>query len=458
MTYLIRRRKTAVLTYFTAALLAAAAGLITARAADDGASGYIVKYKEGAARLSEDSGVPFDVVSEEEMQRLDSEGLLEWYEPDGEMMLLDDPVTEYSEDKWDLALVRADAAFRLGGLGQNVRVGVLDSGINPHEDIAGRLISGQSYISGGSSEDTADNYGHGTHVAGLIAGSGKNGCIGAAPGAELVPLKVTDGNGIMVSTVCRAVYGAVNDYDCDILNLSLGVWSEYESLREAVEYAEEKGVVIVSAAGNNGSRAKVYPAAYDTVIGVGAVDSTGTWFYHSNYNDSVTVTAPGVNVRTVGKYGGYELKTGTSFSTAFAAAAAAVMLSIDSTLTPADIREIISQTAADKGARGYDEYYGAGILDIGGCADYLAGWRCRLLPVTGAASRILNTAGTETECAYVLAEYDENGALVRTTSHDLTIPANGTADIEMPPENTNYGQFVLSKEMVMPLAIARKSH
>ena len=455
MTYLTGLRKTAVIALLGTLMLAA--GHIPVCAANKIGTDYIVKYKESAAWLSEDSSVPFDVVSEEEMRRLDSAGLLEWYEQDGEMTLIDEPVTQtYTEDKWDLALIRADAAFENNFLGQGVRVGVLDSGINPHEDIAGRLSKGQSYLSGGG--DTADDYGHGTHVAGLIAGSGKNGCIGAAPEAELIPLKITDGSGVMVSTVCRAIYGGIDDYDCDILNLSLGIWSEYESLREAVAYAEEKGVVIVSAAGNNGSKAKVYPAAYDTVIGVGAVDSTGTWFYHSNYNDSVTVTAPGVNVRTIGKYSGYELKSGTSFSTPFAAAAAAVMLSIDDTLSPADIREILAQTAADKGARGYDEYYGAGIVDIGGCVSYLTDWPCRLLPASGAASRILNTTGEDISCTYFLAQYDEDGALMNVKSHDMTIPANGTAEIEPPPEDTSCGQFVLNKESVMPLAIARRSH
>lgn len=421
---------------------------------------YIVKYKECAVWMLEDSNVPFDVVSEEEMQRLDRAGLLEWYEPDGEMTLCDSENSlYYSNDKWDLALVRADAAFDNNYLGQNVRVGVIDSGINPHEDIADRLIKGHNYIENSDADDTADNYGHGTYVAGIIAGSGKNGYIGAAPEAELLPLKVTDGKGVTVSAVCRAIYGGIQDYDCDILNLSLGINSEYESLKEAVDYAEESGVVIVSAVGNNGNTAKLYPAAYDSVIGVGAVDSEGVWFYHSNHNDSVSITAPGVNVMTIGKYGGYELKSGTSFSVPIVTAAAAVMLGIDDTLTPAKIMKILAQTAQDKGDAGYDEYYGNGILDLSGCVSYLTDPLMPLsfLPETGAASKIQNNSGLAVSCTYLLAIYDDNGACQDVTAYELIVPPNSAIDINSPAENTHYGQFALKLEKIMPLAIARKS-
>ena len=434
-------------------------GSLTVCAANRTGTDYIVKYKECSVWMLDDSSVPFDVVSEEEMQRLNAAGLLEWYEPDGEMTLLDEPGTPmYSEDKWDLALVHADAAFENNYLGQNVRVGVVDSGINPHEDIASRLIKGQSYIGNSNANDTADTYGHGTYVAGLIAGSGKNGYIGAAPEAELVPLKVTDGKGVSTSTVCKAIYGGIKNYHCDILNLSLGIYDDEKALKEAVEYAEECGVLIVSAVGNAGSKAKLYPAAYDSVIGVGAVDEVGTWFYHSNHNDSVFITAPGVNVKTVGKYGGYDLKSGTSFSVPYVTAAAAVMLGIDDTLTPSDIMEILAQTAADKGDPGYDEYYGAGLLDLGGCVRYLTGGICKLLPVTGAASRIKNVTETDLDCTYFLTEYDENGVCLNVTAYNITIPAKDTVEIEVPSENTNYGQFVWMPNSLKPLANARKSH
>ena len=190
---------------------------------------YIVKYKESAAWLSR--GQPFDVVDGAEMNRLRDAGGLEWYEPDGEMTLLDDASLYYASDKWDLTLINAGPAFEIGALGAGVRVGVLDSGVSPVGCLAGSLLPGHCYIDGEEGENTADNYGHGTLVAALIAGQGEDGCVGAAPGAEIVPLKVTDGKGVMVSAVCRAIYGGIDDFDCDILNLSLCITSEFQALR-----------------------------------------------------------------------------------------------------------------------------------------------------------------------------------------------------------------------------------
>lgn len=434
------------------------AGALSAVYAQGDAAGYIVKYKESAAWMREDDSLPFDVVSEEEMRRLAAADLLAWYEPDGEMTLLDDGFSRYyTDDKWDLALIHADAAFEDGFLGQNVCVGILDSGINPHEEIADRLLAGHNYLTDGNPADTADNVGHGTSVAGLIAGAGKNGCIGAAPGATVVPLKVTDGSGVSVSTVCRAIYGGIDDYDCDILNMSLGIKSASEALKEAVDYAEEKGVLIVAAAGNGGSRAKVYPAAYDTVIGVGAVDEAGKWFYHSNHNDSVFITAPGSNVKTLGRYGGYELRSGTSFAVPYVTAAAAVMLSVDGSLSPARIREILALTATDKGDAGYDEYYGTGLLDVESCLSYLTGGACRFYPSSGAASQIKNVTGAQLQGIYLLAEYAENGACINVTAYDVTIPPKGAVAIEPPPESTGYGQFILQPATLAPLTSARKA-
>ena len=347
---------------------------VPASAVSETETEYIVKYKESAAWLMEDDSVPFDVVTEAEMNRLRSAGLLEWYEPDGVMTLLDETASPwYEDDKWDLALIQADAAFEQNYTGRGLRIGILDSGINPHADLTGNLLPGHNYLEDADADNTIDAYGHGTLVAGLISGAGENGAIGVATGAEIVPLKVTDGKAVMVSTVCRAIYGGINDYNCDILNLSLGITSEFESLKEAVDYAEEQGVLIVSAVGNNGTRSLYYPAAYDSVVGVGAVDQDGSVYYHSNRNDSVFLTAPGVNVKTTGHLGGYVTASGTSFAVPYVTAAAAVMRSCDPSLTPRQIMQILSETATDQGAEGYDDYYGYGILNIAGCVEALTG-------------------------------------------------------------------------------------
>ena len=195
----------------TLVVLAGAVFAAPAATAYDAGTSYIVKIKENTAFCREDQSVPFDVVSESEMERLRDAGLLEWYEPDATMELQDDPISSYyADDKWDLAMINADAAFAGDTVGQGVRVGIVDSGINAHPALNGRLIPGANYIEGADEGETSDKYGHGTLVAGLIAGKDENGFLGAAPGAELVPLKITDGKSVSVSTVCRAISGLIS--------------------------------------------------------------------------------------------------------------------------------------------------------------------------------------------------------------------------------------------------------
>ena len=336
-----------------------------ARACGEG-SRYIVKIKESSDLIRADGKYPFDVVSEAEMIRLRDAGLLEWYEPDGVMELLDEPiVSPFPSDKWDLYMIRADASFDENAVGQGVRVGVVDSGISPHPALNDRLLPGGNYMEGADATDTSDRYGHGTQVAGLIAGKDENGALGAAPGAYLVPLKVTNGKSISTAAVCRAIYGGIDDFGCSVLNLSLGIRTDSEALREAVEYAERQGVVIVSAVGNNGNASRYFPACYETAIGVGAVDETGAVYYRSNQNDSVFLTAPGANVKTAGRPGGYTNVNGTSFAVPYVTAAAAVLRGVDPALTPGDVRDLLAVSATDKGAVGWDKTFGWGVVNIG---------------------------------------------------------------------------------------------
>ena len=187
-------------------------------AAPEAGERYIVKYKVPP------DAEPVQTVNAQALEALLRADALEWYEPDGAAALLEaEPSPWYGEEKWDLAMIGADAAFEAGFLGQGVRIGVLDSGVDPHPNLEGRLLPGRNTIEGADPDDTADNYGHGTRVAGLIAASGENGAIGAAPEAELVPLKCTEGQVVPISAICRAIYSGIDDYGCDILNLSIHV-------------------------------------------------------------------------------------------------------------------------------------------------------------------------------------------------------------------------------------------
>ena len=442
-----------------AALLAILLGLTPHGAADEQSTEYIVRYRDPAA-LSAEDGAPFDVVSEAEMKRLRSMGALEWYEPDGEAILFDDPY--FSTAQWNLDMVGAEKAFQRGFLGAGVRVGVLDSGVNAHPDLEGRLLAGHNYMVDASDpDDTSDSYGHGTRVAGLVAAVGEDGYIGTAPGAQIVPLKVTDGKSVKISAVCRAIYGGVDDYGCAVLNMSLGVLTDYESLKEAVEYAEAHGVVVVSAAGNGGSASLFYPAAYDTVIGVGAVDRNGALYTRSNHNESVLLTAPGVEVRTPAGPGGYTLSTGTSFAVPQVSGAAAVLLGADPGMTPATVRDLLAQTAADRGAEGYDEYYGYGVLDLSACVDALGSGgstgRCSFLPEAGPASAVRNETDEAVGCTFLMVQYDADGVCRSVEARQYEIPAHGAVDVPEPGEDQGFGQFIYETDTMIPLAPERRS-
>ena len=444
-----------VLSLLLPALLFVCAGVLCS--CGEGKTDYIVKIRG--------SDAPFDVVSLRELKRMLRADEIEWYEPDGEAVLLGTISPYYDDTQWGLDMIGADAAFRQGFTGKGVRVGVLDSGVNAHPDLEGRLLPGRCYITDTPDPDnTADTYNHGTRIAGLIAGVSGEGYLGAAPDAQIVPLKITDGKAVQISALCAAIYGAIDDYGCTVLNLSLGVQTDYTALREAVEYAESKNVVVVSAAGNNGTEALFYPAAYESVIGVGAVDSGGRLYYHSNHNESVFLSAPGAEVRTLSNLGGYTFSSGTSFAVAYVSAAAAVMRSMEPGLTAADIRSILASTASDTGDAGYDEYFGYGVLNLAGCVEEVKGGETvrdepgevlSFLPGTGAANALRNNTGKPVACIYYLAYYSDSGVCLRVESAWIDIPAGETVPIAGPDETLCFGQFACEAETMIPLASAR---
>ncbi len=337
---------------------------------------YIVKLKPSEARLMSNAGnEKFSTVDEETLERLLDENAVERYEEDYSVELFDDtasviPAKKYDDEtKWDLAMIDADMLYDIHSTGQNVKIAVIDSGVASHDDLSGNVLTGYNYLD--NSADTKDAFGHGTFVSGIIAAldDGK-GIIGASPDAKIVPLKCFDQKTTNVSVICRAIYGAVDDYGCKIINMSFGLAEDSEFLREAIDYAAQKGVIMVAAVGNYGKTDLLYPAAYENVIGVGAVDKDGKVSEISQHNKSVFVTAPGVNVVSTSykDKGGYVVGTGTSYAAPFVTAAAAALLSIDENINAQTLKEILSRSAVDKGDAGYDEYYGYGILNLKNCA------------------------------------------------------------------------------------------
>ena len=259
--------------------------------------------------------------------------------------------------------------------GAGPRVAVIDTGISTRAIPTENIVPGKNYVlpDGG----TEDLRGHGTAVAGIIAGSAKAKKEGLCPEAELVPLvwSTLDGEGKPLQagadTAALAIRDAIDLYGCRIVNLSLGTDTDRPALREAAEYAEEKGVLLVAAAGNGGGDRPCYPGAYDTVLCVGSVDASGEVSSFSRRGEWVDLTAPGEDLRVVSLRGRTIRAWGTSYAAAHVTGAAARLLAADPTLTAADLRELLTASARDAGEPGFDPDYGWGVLDPDGALELL---------------------------------------------------------------------------------------
>lgn len=230
-----------------------------------------------------------------------------------------------------------------------------------------------------------DDQGHGTHVAGTIAGStnDNSGVAGLAYGASIMPIKVLDSQGSgSYADVAEGIRFAA-DNGADVINLSLGGPVKASYLEEAIQYAYNKGVTIVAAAGNDNGQPVSYPAAYnDYVIAVGATGYDETLAPYSNKGTALDIVAPGGDTtvdRNGDGYGdgilqqtlagsptsfGYYFYQGTSMAAPHVAAAAAMVLASGKAKTPIEVRELLQSTADDLGPAGLDTTYGHGLLNL----------------------------------------------------------------------------------------------
>jgi thermitase len=214
-----------------------------------------------------------------------------------------------------------------------VKVAVLDTGVTSVGDLTGAVLPGYNYVS--NNTNAADDYGHGTMVASLIAARGDNddGMAGGCWNCAIVPVKVLDshGNG-NDSDIAKGIVWAVDKAGAKIINMSLGGDDTSQVLSDAVAYANLRGVLVVAAAGNENSTAHHYPAALTDVLAVGATerDSDARADY-SNYNAPgdrwVDLVAPG-DVTTMDRFGDYHTgMQGTSFAAPIVSGAAALIKS-----------------------------------------------------------------------------------------------------------------------------------
>lgn len=232
-----------------------------------------------------------------------------------------------------------------------VLIALLDTGVSGSAIDSEHLLEGYNYVM--DSEDTEDLINHGTAVASIILGCDSANISAMAQEAYIVPLVVVtkqDGETVSASVdkLAMAIRDSVDVYGADIINVSLGIQKDVAELEEAVEYAEEKGVLVVSAVGNGGSQGTLYyPAAYDTVLSVGSCDKHGE---RSDFSqDGADVLAMGEDIWLASRNGMTYGAKGTSYSTGFVTAEAANILLNEPEILPQELRERIIMKAADSG-------------------------------------------------------------------------------------------------------------
>ncbi|MFG2062012.1 type VII secretion-associated serine protease mycosin [Micromonospora sp. NPDC048871] len=262
--------------------------------------------------------------------------------------------------------------------GAQVRVAVIDSGTDSsHPQLAGRVATGFDALRGAPGGDV-DCVSHGTAVASIIAATRQEGVgfHGLAPDATIVPIRVSERNATESAdtagaSVSGAVFGqaimrAVDD-GAKVINMSVTLYRPDPDVERAIRYAVDKDVVLVAAVGNlhqDGARPDPvpYPASYEGVIGVGAIDETGSRFRQSQIGPYVDIVAPGGAVVAATRLTGHAAYDGTSFATPMVSATAALIRAAEPGLSAKEVTRRILATA-DPARGDAAQGYGSGVVN-----------------------------------------------------------------------------------------------
>lgn len=234
--------------------------------------------------------------------------------------------------------------------GKGVSVAVLDTGIDiEHTDL--KIKDGISFVENHPGFD--DDNGHGTHLAGIVAAQDNEvGITGIAPNVDLYAVKVLDKytNG-KYSTVVKGIDWAI-EHNVNIVLMSLGGKKESAFFKEAMDKAYQKGILLIASAGNEGYKEGntiSYPAKFQSVVAVGALNKNDTRGFLSSKGDELELMAPGVDILSTWKDGDYRLDSGTSMAAAYVAGVASLLLENDRMLSNQQVRELLKKSATPLG-------------------------------------------------------------------------------------------------------------
>ena len=361
----------------------------------------------------------------------------------------------YEQYQWNLKQIQVPDTWDLTIGTSDIIIAILDTGITlSHPDLASKLVPGYDFVNNDDSPD--DDHGNGTHVAGIAAAETNNsvGIAGVAWQARLMPVKVLDANaGGDTLQAALGVRWAV-DHGARVLNLGLTGPTPSLALQEAIDYARQRGAVVVAPVASSGTAEPAYPAATPGVIAVAATDRSDRRLAVSNIGDYISVAAPGEQVastfRFAGGSAGYAVASTTAQAAAHVSGLAALILGINPSLQPDDVRALIEASADDLGPPGRDSETGAGRINAARAVLFAAPWNfdprgagsysATLTPANrvnfplimkdangwNTSFTVQNT--TQGPASLTVDFYDEDGRLVHSFSG--TLPAFGSVTYE----------------------------
>lgn len=271
---------------------------------------------------------------------------------------------------WGIDRINAELAWELT-TADLIKVAVIDTGIDlKHPDLKLNIKGGVNTINPGRS--SSDDNGHGTHVAGIIGAINNTiGVVGTGPQIDLYSIKALNRNGSgFLSDIIEGIDWAI-ERNIQVINMSLGARVDIQSFHDAVIRANNAGITVVAAAGNDFGGPVNFPAAYPEVIAVSAIDQNDQIASFSSVGQEVDFAAPGVSIFSTYKGFAYATLSGTSMASPHVAGAVALVISVpakcDTDLngkcSPSEVYSRLAATAEDLGVLGVDDFYGNGLID-----------------------------------------------------------------------------------------------
>lgn len=267
-------------------------------------------------------------------------------------------------NQYNMTAIHAQQGWDIATGSAAVTIAIVDSGVDlSHPDLAGKLLPGYDFVNNDAIPQ--DDFGHGTHAAGIAAALTNNGLdvAGVSWGARILPVKVLNsGGGGTYANVAAGIIWAV-DNGAQVINLSLGGSAPSSVLADAVDYAASRGALLVAAAGNSGAGSVLYPAAYPAVLAVAATDAANQRAGFSNFGPDIDLAAPGVSIYSLNIGGGTIYRSGTSMAAPHVAGLAAILMGLPGG-NAWSARAWMESTALDIDTPGWDVFTGYGLIQV----------------------------------------------------------------------------------------------